>query len=428
MSSAVFNAKLAQQAWMISADTKRVMDALMANGGAARFVGGCVRDALVNRDVIDIDIATPASPDEVIARLTKAKIRYAATGLKHGTVTAIVDGRPFEITTLRVDVKTFGRQAEVAFTDDWEKDAGRRDFTINAMSATVEGDVYDPFDGVTHLREGRVVFVGDAEQRIREDVLRILRYFRFFAHFGQGMPDKAALLACARLAPMLRNLSAERVRQEIFKLLESDRSAIVWDIMMRSGVVTHFLPEATSVPVLARLIELEAAQHQGRAFALRRLVALLNVTPGSVPLVARALKLSNDQSDQLIAMAAPSVKVTIDMQPAEVQRLVYRIGNDTTRSLLLLSAAREGRDGNFKELYQAATAFRAPRFPLIGGDVIKLGWKEGPDVGRILEEMSEWWLKAEFKPGRTECLDKLKQDYPPPKAALPEWLKRKEKE
>ncbi|MEZ0226961.1 MAG: CCA tRNA nucleotidyltransferase [Alphaproteobacteria bacterium] len=420
----VFNGKLAHQAWMITDDTVRVMEALKADGGDARFVGGCVRDALVNRVVLDVDIATPLKPDEVIARLDAAKIKHAPTGLKHGTVTAIVDGHPFEITTLRIDVNPFGRHADVAFTDDWEKDAARRDFTINAMSATTEGDVYDPFNGVEHLRLGKVVFVGEAEQRIREDILRILRFFRFYAHFGQGLPDKDGLLACAKFAPDIVKLSAERIRQETFKLLESDRSAEVWDIMMHAGVVTHFLPEATAVPVLSRLIALEVERHhQGKAFALRRLAALLDITRNSVPAVVKALKLSNEQTAQLATLATPTWKVSMQMTEQEARKLVYRLDNDMARSLLLLASARENNRENLDDLYQAATGFRAPRFPLIGDDVMKLGWKEGPDVGRILDAMSEWWVEKEFQPGRTECLQKLGADYPSPAGNRPAWVK-----
>lgn len=423
----VFNGKLAHQAWMITPETMRVMEVLKSDGGDARFVGGCVRDALVNRPVLDIDIATPLKPDEVIARLNAAKIKHAPTGLKHGTVTAIVDGHPFEITTLRVDVNPFGRHAEVAFTDDWEKDAARRDFTINAMSATMDGDVYDPFNGVEHLRQGRIIFVGDAEQRIREDILRILRFFRFYAHFGQGRPDMRALLACSRLAGGIVKLSAERIRQETFKLLESDRSAEVWKIMMHAGVTTYFLPEATAVTVLSRLIALEEdLHHQGKAFVIRRLAALLDVTQNSLRAVIKALKLSNEQALQLSSLAAPEWKVSLRMSVQEVQRLVYRLDNDMARSLLLLAAAREDTVENLDELYRAATSFRAPRFPLIGDDVMKLGWKEGPDVGRILFELSEWWMEKEFQPGRTECLQKLGSDYPAPPEVRPEWVGAKE--
>jgi poly(A) polymerase len=294
------------------------------------------------------------------------------------------------------------------------------------MSSTLEGDVYDPFGGLEHLRTGKVIFVGDAEQRIREDILRILRFFRFFAHYGAGLPDKSALTACAKFAEDIVKLSPERIRQETFKLLESDRSADVWDLMMRAGVVTHFLPEATAVPVLSRLIALESRQHihgeHGRAFVVRRLAAVLDLVRTSVPSVVKALRLSNEQAAQLAILSAPAWKISMDMSQRDVEHLVYRIGNDMVRSLLMLAAAREDRAQQLEPLYQTATAFRAPRFPLIGDDILKRGWKEGPDVGRILGEIVEWWLAEDFKPGRTECLKKLQDEYPPPPDNKPGWI------
>jgi poly(A) polymerase len=293
------------------------------------------------------------------------------------------------------------------------------------MSATIEGDVYDPFGGVEHLRTGKVVFVGDPEQRIREDVLRILRFFRFYAHFGQGRPDLKALVACAKMAHFIVKLSAERIRQETFKLLESDRSADVWDIMMHAGVTTHFLPEATAVLALQRLIDLEHDQ-QGKPFALRRLAALLDMPRANLPYVVKALKLSNEQAAQLATLATPTWKVSMGMTVKEVQRLVYQLDNDMVRSLLLLASARENTRDNLDDLYRAATSFRAPRFPLLGEDVLKLGWKEGPDVGRILGEMRDWWMEKDFRPGRTECLAKLLENYPLNPSAKPDWLKKRE--
>lgn len=409
----VYHGKLSKKAWMVAPETVRVMEALMATGVEARFVGGCVRNALVNRAVLDIDIATPLKPLQVMEHLESAKIRAVATGLSHGTVTAVVDGKPFEITTLRVDVNPFGRHAEVEFTDDWEKDAARRDFTINAMSATVEGDVYDPYNGIEDLRLGRVIFVGYPEQRIQEDVLRILRFFRMFAHFGKGRPDPAALVACAKLASRLSRLSGERIRQETFKILESDRCAEVWDVMLRAGVVTHFLPEATSVKVLDRLVALEH-DHHAHPFVPRRLAALIDITfRGLVPLT-RALRLSNEQAAMLMRLVHPGMAVTTTMPARDVRKLVYHYGNDIARSLLLLAAAREFSGGDLEELYNVATAFRPPRFQLIGDDVLKLGWPQGPDIGRILKEMEGWWLAEDFRPGRTELLNRLRSEHKPP--------------
>jgi poly(A) polymerase len=406
-----FSGKLSPQAWMVAPETRTLMTALLEDGGDARFVGGCVRDALVNRRVIDIDIATPLKPEEVIARLTRHKIAHAPTGLKHGTVTAIVEGHPFEITTLRVDVATFGRHAEVAFTDDWKADAARRDFTINAIFCTATGEIYDPFGGVADLRIGRVRFVGDAEKRIHEDVLRILRFFRFYAHFGQGEPDTEALKACTAAAAQIPKLSAERIRQETLKLLDSDRCPAVWKLMSQGGIVAQFLPEAASIAALEYLVQLET-EHHSQSFALRRLAALLGTT-GNGAGVAQKLRLSNDQAAQLIQMTAPDAALSVDMDEKAIRKIIYRLGNDMTRNLLLLAAARSGSKGNLDHLYQAATEFRSPRFPLQGDDLLSLGYKPGPDMGRVLDTIEDWWMANDFAPGRTECLQKLKAEFTP---------------
>ncbi len=403
-----FNGTLQKQAWMTEEDTVKVMSALADGSGESRFVGGCVRDALVNRRVVDIDIATTLTPEEVIERLKKHKIKYAPTGLKHGTVTAIAAGKPFEITTLRLDVSTFGRHAEVEYTDDWKKDAARRDFTINAMSATPEGKIFDPFGGIADLRDGRVVFVGDPAKRIEEDVLRILRFFRFYAHFGKGEPDKEALEACVAASVEIKKLSAERIRQEVLKLLEAPRAAEVWEIMLRAGVTAQFLPEAVHTQALAALIVLEEALHAG-SFALRRLAVLLEGADARK--IAEGLRLSNEQAAQLVSMLAPKVAVTAEMEETDLQKAVYALGNDTVRNLVLLAAARAGEKISVKKQYEIATSFRPPRFPLQGSDIMLLGWREGKEVGRILKEMESWWLEKNFAPGRTECLAHLKEVY-----------------
>lgn len=405
-----FNGKMKTQAWMIAPETLRVMQALCEDGGDARFVGGCVRDALANRRVTDIDIATPLTPDQVIARLERHEIFYAPTGLKHGTVTALVEGHPFEITTLRLDVQTFGRHAEVAFTDDWTADAARRDFTFNAMSATLEGDIFDPFGGVEDLRLGQVRFVGDAEARIHEDVLRILRFFRFYAHFGQGAPDTAALAACTAAAAQIKTLSAERIRQEIFKLLESDRCPMVWQLMLQAGIIPQFLPQATQIKTLERLVQLEHSTNNP-PFALRRLSSLLKVQAGDVKNTVQALRLSNDQSAYLLKMKDPAHHISLQAWQRDVKRHVYRLGSDVVRSLLLLAAAETEEAAPFLALYRTATSFRAPRFPLTGEDVMNIGYAPGPDIGRILGLIEEWWLQQDFQPGRTECLHRLESEF-----------------
>jgi poly(A) polymerase len=253
--------------------------------------------------------------------------------------------------------------------------------------------------------------VGDPETRIREDVLRILRYFRFHAHLGQGAPDAACLAACIRLAGQIPKLSAERIRDETLKLLAAERSAEVWGLMLREGVTTHFLPEATNVRALENLLRLEHDKHSA-PFIMRRLAALLEVTKEGLIRVAKALRLSNEQAFQLFQLLFPPMPVSTGMTAHAVRKLVHYTDNDVARSLLLLAAARsDGAD--IAALYQEATAFRPPRFPLMGEDVLALGLPPGPDIGRILGEMEKWWLERDFKPGRSEALAYLKTCYTP---------------
>ena len=429
-----FYGRLSVQPWMNAPETRRLMAALDGLGPDAegpplvstdtvdtdaavdrafsyksRFVGGCVRDALANRRVVDIDIATSLLPDEVMARLTAAKINYVPTGLQHGTITAIVDSKPFEITTLRIDSKTDGRRAEVRYTDDWKKDAARRDFTINAMSATIDGDVFDYFGGLEHLRTGRVMFVGEPEKRITEDYLRVLRYFRFLAQFGWGGTDPQALAACEKLAKNVARLSAERIRQETLKILDSERCAEVWQLMITHRVVTHFLPEAMNVTALERLIALEK-EHHSAGSAIRRLAAVLDVQIQDIPHITKALRLSNEQADRLTGMKEPFPVAELRARDADrsVRRLVYRRGADMVRSAMLLAEASGAAIPDFAKLYATASSFRAPPFPIEGNDVTALGVLPGPMTGRLLRDVENWWVNEDFQPGRTDCLTKLK--------------------
>jgi poly(A) polymerase len=267
----------------------------------------------------------------------------------------------------------------------------------------MDGNVTDFFGGIADLRAGRVRFVGDPEKRIHEDILRILRFFRFYAHFGRGAPDAAALAACAKNAGLLPRLSAERVRHEILRLLESDNCAAVWKLMRDARIVTQVLPEATDIPALEKLVALEEKLHSP-AFPLRRLAALLVVTPAGLMQVAQSLRLSSDQSARLLRMMTPA---DTSMDEKAVRALVYREGNDMARNLLLLGAAK-GADNNLALLYGEATSFRPPRFPVTGEDALGAGLKTGPDIGRVLKSVEDWWIAEDFRPGRTACLERLR--------------------
>ncbi|MCH7958052.1 MAG: CCA tRNA nucleotidyltransferase, partial [Proteobacteria bacterium] len=315
--------KVAPQPWITAPETVAVVEALAAEGAEVRFVGGCVRDAVLQRPVEDIDIATPEPPERVIALLGKAGIKAIPTGIEHGTVTAVIGEARFEITTLRVDVETDGRRAKVAFTDDWTADAARRDFTINTLSCTLAGDIYDPMGGLDDLGRRRVRFVGNAEKRIEEDVLRLLRFFRMYAVYGRPPPDIEALAACRALAPRLPGLSGERVRDEVFRILMAPDAADTVVLMRGEGVLEQILPEAGDVGRLRLLSWLETSAIKVATVApdrLRRLAALLDVDAAGAGSVAARLRLSNPQTERLVKVAPPPHDVTPDVDERFLRR------------------------------------------------------------------------------------------------------------
>ncbi|HUC68651.1 MAG TPA: CCA tRNA nucleotidyltransferase [Stellaceae bacterium] len=387
---------LAPQPWMTEATP-----VLAALGGSGRFVGGCVRDALLGRKIGDVDIATPLLPEEVMRRLEAAGIKAVPTGLAHGTVTAVVPPRHVEITTLRRDIETYGRHARVAFTDDWAADAARRDFTMNALFLDAEGEVFDPLGGLADLRAGRVRFVGDASTRIREDVLRLLRFYRFHAHYGRGDADAAARAACRALAPLLPSLSGERVAAELLKLLRAADPVPTLRLMREDGVLAVLLPEATRLDRLAGLVALEDA-----ADAIRRLAALLERDAAEV---AERLKLSAAERDRLLALVVPGAPVDLAADEKTQRRLAYRRGIDLYRDQVLLAGAVTGAAERVRALLRLAETWRAIRFPLRGRDVTALGIPAGPEVGRLLAAIEAWWEADDFSADRPALLAELKR-------------------
>jgi len=357
--------------------------------GNTRYVGGAVRDTLLGIAVKDIDVATPLVPAEVIARLDRAGIRNVPTGIEHGTVTAVLAGGPVEITTLRRDVATDGRRATVAFATDWREDAARRDFTINALYADPETlRIDDFFGGLSDLAARRVRFIGDARERIREDHLRILRYFRFQARFGSLPADTEAESACAELASTLKGLSRERIGMETMNLLGLPDPAPTVARMAELGVLAQFLPEARP-ETLAMLV----AQEQAQAIApdpLRRLAALLPPDPALAEQVASRFRLSSAQKKRLATAAARS-----DEQEAP-RALAYRLGRSEALDRLLLAGAP----------VQALEDWDIPQFPLKGGEIVARGVSAGPEVARTLRSIEERWISEGFPP-RERVLDML---------------------
>ncbi len=413
--------KIAPQPWMAASETRAVMAALTTDGADVRFVGGCVRDSVLKRPVKDIDMGTPRSPEEVIRALERAGIKVIPTGLKHGTVTAVVGASHFEITTLRVDVETDGRHARVAFTDDWKEDAARRDFTINTLSCTLDGDVYDPFGGLEDLGRGRIRFVGVARERIAEDTLRLLRFFRFYGDYGRPPADPEALAACRLLAPELRRLSGERVRDEVFRILSLANCAETIALMRGEHVLEQTLPEGTLVGRLRGLVWLETRAFKRDGIAadtLRRLAALLDSEQSDADGVAWRLRLSNRDRDRLALLLNPGFDLTAKTSDHSLHRALYRIGRDRVRDLILLNWATElsiepggeaGRNIAWIDRLDAADRWTIPDFPLAGRDAQKLGLPRGPEIGRLLAEVEAWWEDGDFQADRDACLARLRE-------------------
>ncbi len=360
--------------------------------GRARFVGGAVRDTLLGLPVSDIDLATPLRPDAVMARLSEAGIRTVPTGLSHGTVTAVLAGGPVEITTLREDIATDGRHATVAFAQEWRADAARRDFTINALYADPDSlEVFDYFDGLSDLATRRVRFIGDPRERIGEDHLRILRYFRFDARFGAQTVDELSETACAQLASTLKGLSRERIGMELMKLLALPDPAPTVERMARLDVLAVVLPEVTP-DHLARLVRAERANAEP-GDPLRRLAALTPADPAIADRIAARLRLSTRDRKRLIGAA------TRGPRDGDPRSLAYRIGKDAAIDRLLL----EDRDT------RALDGWLPPVFPLKGGAIVAHGVSAGPEVARLLHAVEARWIAEEFPDATrvTAILDEL---------------------
>jgi poly(A) polymerase/tRNA nucleotidyltransferase (CCA-adding enzyme) len=349
----------------------------------ARVVGGAVRDALADRPVADLDLATPRTPQAVIGALRAAGIKVVPTGLAHGTVTAVVDGRGFEVTTLRRDVETDGRHAVVAFTADWQQDASRRDFTINAMSMARDGSVFDYFAGTADLAAGRIRFVGDPATRIAEDYLRILRFFRFYARFGRVLPDAATVHALQAGIPGLAILSIERVWSELRRILAAPDPSEAVQLMDRLGIWGAVLPEAPAVSRVAGL----------PADPVLRLAAMLTGDPLAV---AIRLKMSNDDRDRLVRLMATPRATGSD---AALRRL---LADHAAADLI----DRTWLDGD-ADVRQRLAGMSRPVFPLEGRDVVALGVPAGPDVGALLRSVRQWWMDGGCMADRAACLAKL---------------------
>ena len=357
----------------------------------ARIAGGAVRDALLGVAVSDVDFAAPLSPETVMQRLKKAGIKSVPTGLAHGTVTAVIGKHGFEITTLRRDLETDGRHAVVAFTDDWQADAARRDFTINAMSMTQDGTVFDYFDGQADLRAGTLRFVGAAETRIAEDYLRILRFFRFFARYARNGPDAEAIAAIEKLRDGVKTLSAERVWSEMKRILAAADPRAAIALMQQLGVLPLIFPEGANIPALNRLVESGAP-----AEPMLRIAALFD---GDAKSFAARLKLSGGEQELLRSYNNPA-----GLQPAANDADLRRALAEAPAEILIARSwlAQNGETG-WEELRSRIATVPRPVFPLQGRDLVALGIPAGPLVGEILEAVRHWWWQNGCTDDRDAC-------------------------
>jgi len=409
---------LGNEAWFKDPALTRVF-ALLNSDGEGRVVGGAVRNSLMRLPVSDIDVATTLTPEQVIERAVAAGIKAVPTGVAHGTVTLVVDGKPFEVTTLRADVETDGRRAKVAFSSDWRTDAERRDLTINALYVDAKGDVIDLVGGLADIEKRNIRFIGDAATRVAEDYLRILRFFRFFAYYGSGRPDADGLRACASARAKLKTLSAERVWSELRKLLsaEDPGRALLW--MRQVGVLSEILPETEKwgIDTIPTLIGTEKTL-AWKPDPLLRLAAIIPPDADRLEKMAARLKLANAEAAWFKAWAKAPV-INDELSSAALSRLLYRHGSDgiNTRLKLALATARGKAEGDTQEmarsarlgkLLELAENWKKPQFPINGGDVMAAGVPAGKQVGETLSVLENAWIEENFIPDRAALLARLK--------------------
>ncbi|MCC6913824.1 MAG: CCA tRNA nucleotidyltransferase [Rhodospirillaceae bacterium] len=396
--------------WLTSREAVRLFEALGAPAVDARVVGGCVRNHVMGFPVGEIDAATPETPDAVMQRLANAGVRVIPTGLDHGTVTALIGDRSFEITSLRRDTACDGRHAAVEFTRDWKEDARRRDFTFNAMSMRGDGELFDYFGGLGDAEAGRVKFVGDPGDRIQEDYLRILRLFRFYAWYGRTSLDSATLAACRTHAHGLTRLSVERVQSEIIKTLAAPAPAQVLTLMQGCGVLTAILPEITDLSRLAALARVESAVAASTDWR-RRLAAC--VTESDAEALAQRLKFSAADRLRLVRLTAAEPRLDAATPAAQVRAALYRHGSDMIYDRVLLAWAlartRGGADDGWMDQLGHVAAWRPRSLPVSGADVLALGIPQSPRVGQILGAVEAWWIARDFAPSREDTLQELRR-------------------
>lgn len=389
--------------WMNSAPVNQIFTALNNN---ARFVGGVVRDAILGIDSEDIDIVTPMTPDNVISTLNSNNIKVIPTGIKHGTVTAVIDKHNFEITTLRKDIECHGRHAQVEFTDSWEEDASRRDFTINAMSCTQNGDIYDYFNGIEDLSNKILRFVGNPSKRCQEDYLRILRFFRFFAKYGKEPANQEALTACGNLASGIQNLSGERIQTEMLKLLSTENPTASLKLMLQYGILEYIIPgtKEHNISLLNNALEKTTDP-------ILKLALLLQDNYENANHVAIRWKMSNQHKSKLMFLTEPKNRLPGNISIKNAKKLARKYGTENFNDLCLVGSLVTTDEQSWPELL-ALKNWPLPVFPLKGKDLLSVGFKKGKSLGKILEEAENWWENQDYNPNKQEILHFVEETFP----------------
>ncbi len=394
-------------------ETRAVFAALADNGATTRLVGGTVRNALLGEPVKDIDMATVLSPDEVIARAEAAGLKAIPTGIEHGTVTLVAHGRPVEVTTLRADVETDGRRAVIRYTEDWAEDAERRDFTMNALYSDADGTIFDPLSGVDDILARRVRFIGNAEDRIREDYLRILRFFRFFAYYGHGRPDADGLKACVRMKSGMALLSAERIWSELKRILQAPRPerALLW--MRTTEILQTVLPECWGIDAIHALVAAEGIEGW-LPDPMLRLAAIIPPRPERIDALSDRLRLSRAETRWLTEWAAAD-PISNPLEDGPLAMRLYREGWSPVLAHLRLALAKahgEGKDdiaGELRRNIAFASGWEKPELPVTGKDLQALGREQGPALGDLLAGLEETWIRSGFALSRDELLDEARR-------------------
>jgi poly(A) polymerase len=400
--------KFSDAAWLTSGTLPKLLAVLDRDGEEARAVGGAVRNAMLGAPVLEVDVATTAVPDEVVKRVTAAGFKAVPTGIDHGTVTVVIDKHPFEVTTLRKDVETYGRHAKVEFGRDWKADAERRDFTINALSATRDGAVYDYAGGLGDLVHHRVRFIGNPAKRIEEDYLRILRFFRFHAAYGAGHPDTAGLAACIAARTGLDQLSRERVRMELLKLLVAPHATATLAVMAHAGLLLLVLGGVPYLADFENVAKIETATGTSPD-AVRRLGALGVVIAEDAERLWQRLRLTNNEHERLASMAEGWRRISPTFGENAARALLYRLSPQHFTDHALLGWARSeanAHDVKWHELATLPQRWAAPEFPLKAADFMKRGLAQGPALGAALAAAERAWVSAGF-PQERPTLDDI---------------------